>query len=64
MGGRLRTAHSTLRHLLPDPRVTGRQFIAGGRIIFTDEQDDEPVLAAEPDADELGLDPNLERDDE
>jgi len=44
----------------PDPGVVGRQFLAGGRIVFLSDDDDAPQLAAEPDADELGLDPNLE----
>ena len=47
-----------MTHSLPKlPDVKGRQFIAGGRIIFLGDPD-EPELSAEPDADELGLDPN------
>lgn len=52
------------RRALPDPRVFGRTFLAGGRIVFETDPDgpEEPRLAAEPDADELGLDPNVMHD--
>lgn len=48
----------------PDPRnLIGRQFISGGTIFLAGDVD-EPRLAATPDADELGLDPEEEEEDQ